>query len=39
LNTAADSVLLLFFGGLVLAQAAVKVGMDRWWHPGDGAAD
>lgn len=29
LSTAADPVLVLFFGGFVLAQAAVKVGMDR----------
>jgi sodium-dependent dicarboxylate transporter 2/3/5 len=29
LNTAADPVLVLFFGGFVLAQAAVKHGVDR----------
>jgi sodium-dependent dicarboxylate transporter 2/3/5 len=29
LNTAADPVLVLFFGGFVLAQSAVKVGVDR----------
>lgn len=29
LSTAADPVLVLFFGGFILAQAAVKVGVDR----------